>query len=491
MPRLIVDGQIPGTGGGSTTGPVSWQTPFTLPISGVTAPTEGTKGTFATLDHPDAITTGQRFEFAVPSDYASGNLVLRAVFAMSTAVSADVQLETAAHIAKITTGLVDTATYPATPSTLTPLATTAIDQQDLKTITAGNFDSGDVVQFFVSRLGGDGADTHTGDWQVLAYEVVYTATLGARTITQVARLFQDTDETAPTAGTKGDFDTLDFAAGGDQEQKTQFYVPANWDGTSGLSLRLTFAMATAVGSSAVVISTEGEIGEIGSGSLTAIAVDDFVLSVPNSTDVTRSTLIRLFPESLFQSGDQISLKIKRKGTDGSDTHTGAFQLLSAELSTGEILASGASTLSISELPLAAMDINPVSGIPDGDLEAADLAGDFENWVKLEGNAAADRIDVSFQGQFGLTQSQITSIKVPIKGTAGSQYQLKVYAEGSGASAVYDSTLLVAPVSRTVLALDDTDLSAQPTGEGRYHVVVEATLDAAEILRVGRPLVKQE
>jgi hypothetical protein len=461
MPRIIVDGQTPGTGSGATTGPVSWQTPFTLPISGITSPNEGTKGTFATLDHPDAVKTGQRFEFAVPSDYAAGDLTLRCVFAMSPAVSADIRVETYAHIAKITTGTVDTATYPASTATITPLTTTNIDQQNLMVITSGNFSSGDVIQYFVAREGADGADTHTGDWQVIAY------------------------------GTKGDFDTLDFAAGANQEQKTQFYVPQNWDGVNGLSLRLVFAMASAVGSSAVVISTEGEIGEVGTGSLTAISVDDFILSVPGSTDVTRSTLIRLFPESLFQAGDQISLKIKRKGLDGSDTHTGSLQLLSAELSTGEVLAQGASTLSITELPLAAFDISPVSGTPDGDLETPDLAGDFENWIKLEGNAGGDRIDVSFQGQFGLTQTEITSIKVPIKGTAGSQYQLKVFSEGSGATPVYDSTLLVAPVSRTVLTLDDTDIGTQPTGEGRYHVVVEATLDAAEILRVGRPLVKQE
>lgn len=491
MPRIIVDGQIPGTGGGSTTGPVSWQTPFTLPISGVTAPTEGTKGTFSTLDHPDGSTTGQRFEFTVPSDYASGDLTLRAVFAMSTAVSADVRIETAAHIAKITTGTIDTATYPATPTTLTPLTTTDIDQQDIKVISSGNFSSGDVVQFFVSRLGSDGADTHTGDWQVIAYEVVYTANLGARKITQVATLFQDTDETPPSAGAKGNFDTLDFAAGADQEQKTQFHVPANWDGINGLSLRITYAMSTAVASQTVVISTEGEIGEIGTGSLTAIAPENFVLSTPSTTDVTRSTLIRLLPESLFQAGDQISLYIKRSGTNGSDTHTGNLQLLAVELATGEVLAAGSSVLSVSELPLAQHDFKFVSGLPDADLEAPDFAGDFENWLLMVGNAGGDRVDVSFQGQFGLTQSQLTSIKVPIKGSAGSQYQLKVFAEGSGASPVYDSTLLVAPTVRTVLALDDTDLSAQPTGEGRYHIVVEATLDAAEELRVGRPLVKQE
>jgi len=321
--------------------------------------------------------------------------------------------------------------------------------------------------------------------------VSYTATLGARKITQVTASFQDTDEAAPVTGNKGSFDTLDFADGAVQEQKFQAHVPLNWDSVSPLALRITYAMSTAVGSSAIVFSSEGEIGEIGSGSLTALAVEDFVLSVPGTTDITRSTLLRLIPETVLQTGDQLSIKIKRKGTDGADTHTGALQLLSAELSTGEVLAQGASILSISEFPLASYDFNPVSGSPDADLEAPDFAGDFENWFLMAGNAGGDRVDVSFQGQFGLGQTELTSLKIPIKGSAGSQYQLKVYAEGSGATPVYDSTLLGAPVSRTVIALDDTDLSAQPIGEGRFHVVVEATLDAAETLRVGRPLVKQE
>jgi hypothetical protein len=346
MPRLIVDGQIPGTGGGggATTGPVSWQTPFTLDIVAVTAPTEGAKGTFATLDHPDGSTTGQRFEFAVPADYASGSLVLNAVFAMSTAVASDIRVETEAHIAKLSTGTIDTGSYPAVPATVTPLATTAIDEQVLKTIVAGGFAVGDVVQFFVSRLGADGADTHTGVWQVLAYTVTYTATLGEREITQVATFFQDTDEPAPGPGLKGEFDVLDFSPGTDQEQKFQAYVPLNWDGVNDLTLRLTYAMATAVAANAV-ISTEAEVGEIVSGSLTALGVVDFTLPGPSTTDITRSTILRSIPAASLSAGDQLSIKVKRKGTDGADTHTGALQLMSAELTTGAISASS-STLTI-------------------------------------------------------------------------------------------------------------------------------------------------
>ena len=65
-------------------------------------------------------------------------------------------------------------------------------------------------------------------------------------------------------------------------------------------------------------------------------------------------------------------------------------------------------------------------------------------------------------------------------------------EGQGASQVYTgSVLTAAPGVRTVVSIADVDLTNQPTGEGRFHVVVEATLDNTETLRVGRPFVRQE
>jgi len=72
------------------------------------------------------------------------------------------------------------------------------------------------------------------------------------------------------------------------------------------------------------------------------------------------------------------------------------------------------------------------------------------------------------------------------------YQIKVYVEGQGNSNVYaPSALTPAPGVRTVATIADTDLNFQPGTEKRFFLVVEATLDVAETLRVGRPFVVQE
>ena len=137
--------------------------------------------------------------------------------------------------------------------------------------------------------------------------------------------------------------------------------------------------------------------------------------------------------------------------------------------------------------------NPVSGVTASDLEHPDFAGDFELYAVMTSASAAARIDVLYSGRLASFQSQITQITFALVGNlAAAQYQVKVYVEGSGATQVYTpSALTAAPVTRTVITINSGDLSAQPTGEKRFFVVVEATLDAGEELRVGRPLAVQE
>ena len=115
---------------------------------------------------------------------------------------------------------------------------------------------------------------------------------------------------------------------------------------------------------------------------------------------------------------------------------------------------------------------------------------------MASTTAAGRVDVEFSGRLRSTQTEITSIIIPIKGQNGGptpQYQVKVYVEGSGASNVYTGSALLAETTgtRILVSLTDADLSAQPTGERRFFVVVEATLDSGEELRVGTPFVRQE
>jgi microcystin-dependent protein len=132
----------------------------------------------------------------------------------------------------------------------------------------------------------------------------------------------------------------------------------------------------------------------------------------------------------------------------------------------------------------------VSGTVSGDTDAPTLTGDFQAWDTLTSTTPAGEIHVSYEGRITAEQTEITSIDVPIKGTG--DYALKVYVEGAmTANPVYDSGIQSAPTNRTVLTITDLDLPEQPTGEGRYFVVVEAFVDAGENVRVGLPYVRQD
>jgi hypothetical protein len=140
--------------------------------------------------------------------------------------------------------------------------------------------------------------------------------------------------------------------------------------------------------------------------------------------------------------------------------------------------------------LEAHNFDPVGGTVSGEQESPSFAGDFETYLLMIGGAASDRIDLQFQGRLAVNQTTIKEIQIPLKGTG--DYQIKVFVEGQAGSNVYvPSALVAAPAGRTVVTIPDSDLSFQPNAEKRYHVVIEATLDVAEVLRVGRPFVVQE
>ena len=131
-----------------------------------------------------------------------------------------------------------------------------------------------------------------------------------------------------------------------------------------------------------------------------------------------------------------------------------------------------------------------SGDITADTQAPSLSGDFEIYDTFTATADAVQADVYYQGWLDSSQTAITEIKIPVKGSSTSaQYRILVYVEGQGASSVYDSTLTACPATRTVLTINS--FSANPTGEKRYHVKVEAHLDTGEILYVGRPRVKHK
>lgn len=172
MARLIQSGVVPGNTSSSVTVPIP---DFTQDITAIATVPAGTKGNFDTLDYTTGITTGQRFNFVVPEDYQAGtDLVLKATCAMSSSVAATIKVNAYADIADITVGTIDTATYASgAGSDITVPADTTITRVDLLTINSGDFDTGDMIQFFVVRLGG--SDSHGGNWKVLTFGLTYTA----------------------------------------------------------------------------------------------------------------------------------------------------------------------------------------------------------------------------------------------------------------------------------------------------------------------------
>ena len=127
----------------------------------------------------------------------------------------------------------------------------------------------------------------------------------------------------------------------------------------------------------------------------------------------------------------------------------------------------------------------------GDVDFPSFASDFELFYRLSSTTAASQLHVAFEGRLNTAQTQINTIHLFIKGTGASpQYNLKVYAEGSGATPVFTSGLTTAPGVSTAVTVLAGSLSAQPTTNKRFFVVIEAFIDASESVSVSRPYVIQ-
>ena len=492
--KFIDETEAASLSGGFAVAPISKSPVVVLPISGTTAPSLGTisGSEIETQDHPDGSTTGAKFEFQVPDDYDEGSLTLTLVYAMSTAVASPNNiciLEVGAEIAQASTGSVDTATYPpGSVGLTTPDNTTDITRSvTLLTIDPADFAPGDKVLFIVRRLGGDGGDLHTGVLQIIDYMVTYQGQVASRRLIEDIEVFTDTDEPPPPAGTISNFDTLDFQTGVDQEQRFQFTIPDQWDGLSDFHVQFTYAMSTS-SASVVVLESEGEIADATGGSVTSFPVQVFNLSTTADTDVHRTVVIRAIEGMSRNAGDVIGFKIARRGADVADTHGGDWQLISATVAIGVGPSSAVSELT--QFYLSDGYVRQVAGTTSSNSEAPVFGGDFELYTVLSATAASSQINLEWMGRLASVQSTLVDFRVAVRGSAGSQYQLLVYEEGSAGTPVYDSGLTVAPTSRSELVVPGGSITPQPSGDKRYFIVVEAHLDAGEELRVGRPFVRQ-
>lgn len=488
---------IGGGGGGPATGPISRRAQFTRDISAVTPPTPVVLGTqIDALSHPDASTTGQRFELQVPQDYHSGDITMNLVYSMSTGVASpnnEVTIETFYEVIEVATGLITPGPTASGPFT-TPDGTTDFLRQLVLTIPAAAFGPGDTIEIFVKRLGADGADLHTGALQIVAYDWSYTGIIDSRVSTQqVDFLSNAPPEAAPTPGTIGtQTDVLSFLTGVDNSQKFSFIVPDNWDGQSDAVIYLTYAMSSSA-ASVVRLETTGEVADVVGGSINAIGLVNNDLGTSADTSVHR-VVLRSLPASGFNVGDSVSIKLVRRGLAGADTHAGNFRLIDVAVVFLVAPASGFSTITVEEHYLEMRNFDVVAGTPSGDIEYPAFGTTFDSLVAMvNGGGGAEQIDCAFAGRLMSAQSQLAQLKINVLGIGGTpQYKLLVYTDGPGAGTpAYDSGLVAAPGTLTEVVVLAGSLSKQPLLQKRFHVVVEAHVDAGEEVKVSHPFVRQE
>ena len=136
----------------------------------------------------------------------------------------------------------------------------------------------------------------------------------------------------------------------------------------------------------------------------------------------------------------------------------------------------------------------VAGTPNGDVEYPDFATTFDSLVAMSNfGGGAEQIDVAFAGRVMNAQSQLAQFKVNVLGIGASpSYRLLVYTDGpSPATPAFDSGVVAAPGALTEVVITAGMLSKQPVLQKRYHVVVEAHIDAGETVKVSHPFVRQE
>jgi len=479
----------------SPTGPVSIGLLLTRDIPAITPPTATfISSDIPVQDYPDAATTGQLFDFVVPADYDSGDIEILASFQMTTAVGAsDIVLETAAKIVLASSGSVDTATFPATPSVLAVPATTDLTRSVLVTFPnpgSANYQRGDTLQVYIKRLGTDGADTHTGSWRVTAFAYRYTGQVSTRLMEFVTEAFTPVSGTpTPPAGFFAtDVPVIVFSDSTDQAAASRFVVPDNWDGVSDAQFQVQYALDSGA-SGTVRLNTLVRIVDVVGGTVVVLPSLDFDRAVTADTDPHRTQIIRSVPGASLSPGSVVQVILTRDTAVGGNPAAG-FQVINSTLAFGVTPIAGVSV--VTDYYLDDPVVGNLAGIVFADWAYPSFAGDFDQFFRMNSTAAAGTVHVAFTGRLADAQTSIDLVRVFLKGVDSGTvtYNLKVYAEGSGGTPVFASGAITPPASSTLVTIAAASLSAQPTGSKRFYVVVEAeTMAAGEEVSVSKPFVR--
>ncbi len=239
------------------------------------------------------------------------------------------------------------------------------------------------------------------------------------------------------------------------------------------------------------LETFGEVADVSSGSIVAIPTGTTDVSTPNDTDPHR-VVVRSVPSSLLSVGSDLTMVLKRLGTNPADTHGGDFKLISVSVSFLVSPTAGFTVETISEdyLEQPVFNVVSVSGV-NADIEYPSFGTTFDALVKIDSTVASGRADVAFPGRLNQGQTTIDQMRINIVGLGATpEYRLAIYAEGSGASPVFDTGVVAAPGALTEVTVLAASLSAQPVGQKRYHVVVEAHVDSGEEIKCSLPFSRQ-
>lgn len=477
-------------GGGALAGQVSVAPEVTQDITAVTAPTPGTLGTDTdTLNFPDGSTTGQRFKWQIPVDYNGGDVTILTSYAMGAAIASPnnvVRLETQAEVI----GAGGIALQPLSAFDLTvPDGTTDIQRDTILVVSSAAVTAGDTLEIFVKRIGGHGNDAATTSWRVADFEISYLSSISNRGVTDRIEVLRDTDEPATTPVTVGtETDAEEFPTGSDTEQKVSFIVPGNWDGATPPSIICQYTMSSAAAGT-VRLATEAEVVRASVGSLDTLPIVNFDLVPPVDTDPHLTTAIRQLEPSTIDPGDFVTLKLARRTSVGGN-HAGGFRLISIQV----VWAIKVQTVNADEryMELSTFEIISATGVW-GDTGVPSFAGDFEVYDEMASLVAAGRLNAIYFSRLRTDQTKIANILIPIKGTGGTpQYKINVHVDGGGVTNVYSGSVLTsAPGVVSEISIPELDLTAQPVGKKRFHIVVEAHVNAGDTLFVGRPFVSQE
>jgi hypothetical protein len=435
---------------------------------------------------------GQLMDFVVPDDYDSGALSISAVLQMVTPGSpGNVRIQTQAKIVKNETGTIDTTTFPATPSTITPTAASSFFQRIvLLSITNGTFSRGDTIQFYFTRLGTNVLDTDTRAAQIVSFEVAYTGQVSTRAATQTADVFGSVFgvPTPPAGNVSSDIPTLDFSGSVDQAAACYFIVPDNWDGISSAYVRAEYALAAPGTAGNIGLQVSGNIADAVGGGVIPITPATFTFPV-SGTNPFRSPLFGQIPATSMTKGSFIELAIRRiTSTPGNTSST--FQLINVTITFGVFPVVGFQTSTQGLLGQGVF--GNFSGTVTANIDYPNIGlGEYQALADMSSTTASGRVDVAFQGVLQSGQTQVSQLYVPIKGSGPTpQYHILVYAEGT-VGTVYDSGLQTPAGSLTLINVPGASLSAQPTGGGHYLVVVQAFINSGDTLFAGRPTFQQQ